>query len=196
MIAHAVGAASVPPCNSVPARDSPDLTVDFAPGGIGKCPPVCLTQQTMTKTATISSRIVEGLYCEALVLSDEVRAAFDLTGRVAAVEDQATVALSCEALRTTTRMMHAVAWLLNHRAYFAGELSEFQLRRHGRLAPFPGSDQAQLALIAPPVRSLIMATERFHARLFRLDQGWRDQQSAKPGAVSRLREQLGQALAG
>lgn len=175
------------------------MAVDFAPGAIGKCPPVCLTQQTMAKTGTISSRIVEGLYCEALVLSDEVRAAFDLTARVpgvAAVEDQATVALSCEALRTTTRMMHAVAWLLNHRAYFAGELSEFQLRRHGRLASFPGSDPVQLTLIEPAVRSLILATERFHARLFRLDQGWRDQQSAEPGAVSRLREQLGQALAG
>jgi regulator of CtrA degradation len=175
------------------------LAVDFPVAAIGNYAPVCLSQRTMAKTATISSRIVEGLYCEALVLSDEVRAAFDLSGRlpgVAVAEDQATVALSCEALRTTTRMMHAVAWLLNHRAYFAGELSEFQLRRHGRLASFPGSDPAHLALVEPPVRSLIMATERFHARLFRLDQGWRDQQSAEPGAVMRLREQLGQALAG
>jgi regulator of CtrA degradation len=43
-----------------------------------------------------------------------------------------------------------IAWLLNHRAYFAGELSEFQLRRHGRLPPIqPGSDPAQLAMLDP-----------------------------------------------
>jgi regulator of CtrA degradation len=94
----------------------------------------------MTNTRTINPRIVEGL-CEALVLSDEVRAAFDLSGRIedtTSNANEARIALSCEALRTTTRMMHAVAWLLNHRAYFMGELSEFQLRRYGRLAPdFP-----------------------------------------------------------
>ena len=79
----------------------------------------------MTHTSNINPRIVEGLYCEALVLSDEVRAAFDLSGRIEDAgydEDVARIALSCEALRTTTRMMHAVAWLLNHRAYFMGEL--------------------------------------------------------------------------
>ena len=77
----------------------------------------------MAQTASINPRIIEGLYCEALVLSDEVRACFDLSGRTdeaAADEDLARVALSCEALRTTTRMMHAIAWLLNHRAYFRG----------------------------------------------------------------------------
>jgi regulator of CtrA degradation len=94
---------------------------------------------------------VEGLYCEALVLSDEVRAAFDLSGRIedTGTHEDARIALSCEALRTTTRMMHAVAWLLNHRAYFMGELSEFQLRRYGRLAPdFPRRSRAH-GLLSP-----------------------------------------------
>ena len=57
----------------------------------------------MGTPSSINPRIIEGLYCEALVLSDEVRAAFALSGRMDAAgeEDAARVALSCEALRTT-----------------------------------------------------------------------------------------------
>ncbi len=148
----------------------------------------------MATPATINPRIVEGLYCESLVLSDEVRAAFDLSGRLDSPglpESELRVALSCEALRTTTRMMHAVAWLLNHRAYFLGELSEFQLRRHGRLADFPLSDPARVALLEPATRDLSAATERFYARLLRLDRGWRERDPMVPGAIARLRDRLG-----
>lgn len=148
----------------------------------------------MGTPASINPRIIEGLYCEALVLSDDVRAAFALSGRLgaAANEDDAAVALSCEALRTTTRMMHSVAWLLNHRAFFAGELSEFQLRRHGKLTDFPEAEPHRLTLIDCETRTLIMATERFHARLKRLDHGWRDRDAAAPSAIAALRERLGQ----
>ena len=150
----------------------------------------------MGKPASINPRIIEGLYCEALVLSDDVRAAFALSGRIDAAgdEDEARVALSCEALRTTTRMMHALAWLLNHRAYFSGELSEFQLRRYGKLVDFPESDPRRLALLDPPTRDLVTATERFHARLKRLDNGWRERASDEPSAIATLRERLGQQL--
>jgi len=144
----------------------------------------------------INSRIVEGLYCEALVLSDEVRQAFTLSGRLEAVgghEDAATLALSCEALRTTTRMMHSVAWLLNHRAFFNGELSEFQLHRYGKLADYPDSDPERLALIDEDIRDLILATERFHARLKRIDAGWRERDPDAPSAVAALRERLARA---
>lgn len=149
----------------------------------------------MSRPATISPRIIEALYCEALVLSDEVRAAFDMSARPANDrddEDLARIALSCEALRTTTRMMHALAWLLNHRAFFSGELSEFQLLRHGRLATdYPEADAERLHLIDPTTRALIGATERFYARLARIDRGWRQRYPESPGAISRLRERLG-----
>ena len=148
----------------------------------------------MASPASINPRIIEGLYCEALVLSDEVRAAFALSGRLDPLsggEDDARVALSCEALRTTTRMMHAVAWLLNHRAFFAGELSEFQLRRYGRLADLPESEAHRMALIDADTRELIQATERFHARLKRLDNGWREREPGGPSAITALRERLG-----
>ena len=152
----------------------------------------------MTHDSNINPRIVEGLYCEALVLSDEVRGAFDLSGRMDVTgrsEESARIALSCEALRTTTRMMHAVAWLLNHRAYFMGELSEFQLRRYGRLAPdFPMSDPERMELIDADVRVLITATEQFYARLLRIDRAWRERDPNQPSAIETLRARL-QALA-
>ena len=150
----------------------------------------------MGTPSSINPRIVEGLYCEALVLSDEVRAAFTLSGRIDAAgeENEAQVALSCEALRTTTRMMHSVAWLLNHRAYFAGELSEFQLHRYGKLTDFPESDMHRMVLLDAPTRALVQATERFHARLKRLDAGWRERDADAPSAIAALRARLGQNL--
>lgn len=154
----------------------------------------------MTNTRNIHPRIIEGLYCEALALSDEVRAAFDLSGRIeetGSQEDLTRIALSCEALRTTTRMMHAVAWLLNHRAYFMGELSDFQLRRYGRLSPdFPPADPVRMALMAPALCELVRSTEQFYARLLRIDRNWRDQTTPPgPTAIDRLRARLGHVTA-
>lgn len=152
----------------------------------------------MAETADISPTIVDALYHEALFLADEARGAFDLSGRLTAAsvdEDLARIALSCEALRTTTRMMHAIAWLLNQRAYFAGELSEFQLRRHGRLPPAQSdSPPDQVALLGPEIEDLIERTQRFYARIERLDMAWRNHFAMHPAAIHRLRERLGGAV--
>ncbi|GAA0284102.1 hypothetical protein GCM10009127_26940 [Alteraurantiacibacter aestuarii] len=152
----------------------------------------------MAAPADISPTIVETLYRDALDLADETRAAFDLSGRldqVSSDEDLARIALSCEALRTTTRMMHAIAWLLNHRAFFAGELSEFQLRRHGRLPPAQSDgDPQQLIMLDPELRQLVDRTKRFYDRIARLDRAWRDHFAMQPAAVHRLRERLGNAV--
>ena len=154
----------------------------------------------MAEPADLSPTIVDALYSEALTLADEARAAFDLSGRLTAAsvnEDLARIALSCEALRTTTRMMHAIAWLLNQRAYFAGELSEFQLRRHGRLPPpQPEGSRDQVALLGPQIEDLIDRTRRFYARIERLDMAWRNRFAMNPAAIHRLRERLGQAVVG
>ena len=154
----------------------------------------------MAEPADLSPTIVDALYSEALTLADEARAAFDLSGRLTAAsvnEDLARIALSCEALRTTTRMMHAIAWLLNQRAYFAGELSEFQLRRHGRLPPpQPEGSPDQVALLGPQIEDLIDRTRRFYARIERLDMAWRNRFAMNPAATHRLRERLGQAVVG
>jgi regulator of CtrA degradation len=152
----------------------------------------------MGDPADISPAIVEKLYGDALRLADEARAAFDLSGRldlVGSSEELARIALSCEALRTTTRMMHALAWLLNHRAYFAGELSEFQLRRNGRLPPAqPQPDAEQWAMLPPNLRDLVIRTRRFYDRVARLDHAWRDRFTMHPAAIHRLRDRLGAAV--
>ena len=152
----------------------------------------------MAEPADLSPTILEALYSEALQLADEARAAFDLSGRLtrsAEDEDLARIALSCEALRTTTRMMHSIAWLLNQRAYFAGELSEFQLRRHGRLpsrrAEAPGP---QLAALPGELIELSERTRRFYARIERLDAAWQRRFEMYPAAIHRLRDRLGQAV--
>ena len=84
----------------------------------------------MTISAGATRQIIEDVYPEALILADEVRAAFDSrTSRIPQDMDEAVkVALSVEGLRTTTRLMHLLAWLLNQRAYLDGELSDMQLR--------------------------------------------------------------------
>ena len=152
----------------------------------------------MAQTADLSPTIVETLYGEALELADEARGAFELSGRLTAAsldEDLARIALSCEALRTTTRMMHAIAWLLNQRAYFAGELSEFQLQRHGRLPrPQPEAAPEQLAMLGPELEDLVERTRLFYTRIERLDLAWRERFATQPAAIHRLRERLGHAV--
>lgn len=132
----------------------------------------------MSDPASINSRIVSALFCEALVLSDEVRHAFDRSESsdvLSVIENPEHIALSCEGLRTTTRMMHALAWLLNYRAYLMGELSELQLRRHGRLSPnLQEADPDNLALLDPEICDIIDESTRFYMRLLRLDNRWLD----------------------
>lgn len=158
----------------------------------------------MPNSATISPRIVEALYCEALLLADEVRHAFALPPSVEAVpssgasisQEHDRLAMSNEGLRTTTRMMHAIAWLLNHRAYFLGEIDHFQLRRSGRLSPtLRHSADAHLARLRPDVVDLVQATQRFYDRLLRLDGAWGLQEHVEHSAIERLRRRIGGQLA-
>jgi len=73
----------------------------------------------MTMVPSLNPRIVEALYIEALVLADAARSRFDelreSAGVGEVVSDTDGIELTCEALRTTTRVMHCLAWLLNHR---------------------------------------------------------------------------------
>jgi regulator of CtrA degradation len=145
----------------------------------------------MPQTKSINPQIVDALYCDALLLSDEVRAAFKPSARLDGAGEQADlarIALSSEGLRTTTRMMQAIAWLLNLRAYFMGELSELQLRRYGRLShDLLDSDSEQMEMLSPDMRELIAETQRFYERLMRLDRNWQQPDTGLPMALERLR---------
>ena len=143
----------------------------------------------MALPADINPRIVDALYCDALVLADELRTRFG--GDFSIGEDcAARVALSCEGLRATTRTMHCLAWLLNHRAFFAGEISEFQLRRHGRLPA--RSALGDVALVPEDAARLVRMSERLFTRIERLETAWR-RGNTGPGeesAIERLRQRL------
>lgn len=150
----------------------------------------------MAVPADINPRIVESLYSDALALADGLRARFTFPfegpgdGPDGELGDEQRLALSCEGLRATTRTMHCLAWLLNHRAFFAGEISEFQLRRHGRLpAALPPSDAS--ALPADAAR-LVNESERLYDRIVRLERAWRSRDDGLPrlDAIERLRQRL------
>jgi len=152
----------------------------------------------MDDTPRISAPSIEVLYSESLELADEARAAFDFSSHTydfGEDEDLKRIALSCEALRSTTRMMHSIAWLLNQRAFFAGELTEFQLRRHGRLPEAPEADPESHNLLDPETRDIVERTIAFHKRVARLDRTWRSNFEERPGEIHQLQERLDRAVA-
>ena len=144
----------------------------------------------------LNEEIIEDLYAEALVLADDARAAFDLrfNENMSDADDLTRVALSIEGLRTTTRVMHVLAWLLNQRAYIAGEISEAQLERCGGLPEERYADADNLARLEPETRALIEESERLHARVARLDRDWRRQQDEQTPVAS-MYGRLAQAFA-
>ena len=144
----------------------------------------------------ISEPIVEALYCEALVLADEVRAAFDLppVGEEIPQSDAESLARSVEGLRTTTRMMHILAWLLNQRAYFSGDLTEGQLRKHAELPEDRPSEPDQFELLDHDTQVIVIQTEDMHHRIARLDRAWRDGFEVNIPAVRQLHGQLENAF--
>lgn len=141
----------------------------------------------MAIPADINPRIVDALYCEALVLADELRARFG-RGQRSDDDEAGRVAMACEGLRATTRTMHCLAWLLNHRAYFGGEISEFQLRRHGRLPA--ATPSGELAALPAEAAQLVRLSERLFARVERLERAWRRDDAGHPSAIERLRERI------
>ena len=149
----------------------------------------------MQRPSNLSRPIIESLYSEALLLADEVRAVFALgMGETAKDADDALrLALSSEGLKATTRIMHVLAWLLNQRAFFSGELNESQLRAHGRLPEDRNSSEDDMALLEPATRALIEDTMQLHRRISRLDQAWNDNFDVQP-VVHSLHDRIGRAM--
>lgn len=149
----------------------------------------------MSRTSNLSQPIIESLYTEALVLADEVRAVFALgvNEMPRSASSDLRLALSSEGLKATTRMMHVLAWLLNQRAFFSGELTENQLRKHSQLPEDRVPDPDAMDMLEPATCDLIDDTVRLHRRIARLDRAWRDDFSAKP-SVRALHERIGRAM--
>src|SRR3954462_13560324 len=82
----------------------------------------------------IPSRLIDSLYTESMVLSDEARSYFDDAGRDAraTLEPFARVGFACESLKVTTRIMHIVAWLLPQPAVTGGGIPNRDGRHRDR----------------------------------------------------------------
>src|SRR3954471_11271012 len=122
----------------------------------------------------ITSRLVNALYTEAMLLADEARSYFDDVGREerSSLHPFARVGFACESLKVTTRIMHIVAWLLTQRAIESGEIPRRPGRRADRrLGHAQDSDPAVVATLPPSAQRLIGASADLYARVHRLDEG-------------------------
>jgi regulator of CtrA degradation len=122
----------------------------------------------------MTSKLVDALYVEAMVLADEARAYFDDHGRSdrEALDPIVRVSFSCESLKVTTRLMHVVAWLLTRRAVEAGEIDAREARSSSRrLGIAPVSEPVAVAQLPSVARALVDASTDLYARVARLDHG-------------------------
>jgi regulator of CtrA degradation len=122
----------------------------------------------------ITSRLIDSLYTESMLLADEARSYFDDAGRDdrATLEPFARVGFACESLKVTTRIMHIVAWLLTQRAIESGEIPNREGRRpERRLGHAQDSDPAVVVQLPESAQGLINASAELYARVQRLDEG-------------------------
>lgn len=139
--------------------------------------------------AELTPRLIDSLYVEAMVLADEARSYFDTTAR----EDRLAlgavdrVALSCESLKVTTRLMHVIAWLLTQRAVAAGELTRAQAgETDRRLGAAPPSEAALLPRLPEAAADLIRSSEELYDRVRRIDENSVGDEAAPSPARSLL----------
>jgi regulator of CtrA degradation len=145
----------------------------------------------------ITSRVIDSLYTEAMLLADEARSYFDDVGRNdrTSLEPFARVGFACESLKVTTRIMHIVAWLLTQRAIESGEIPTAAGRRpERRLGHAADSDPAVVEQLPDSAQRLINASADLYARIRRIDQGQLETeipQSPARALMGRLERGLG-----
>ena len=146
----------------------------------------------------ITSRLIDSLYTEAMLLADEARFYFDEAGRDerSGLEPFARVGFACESLKVTTRIMHIVAWLLTQRAIESGEIATVEGRRpERRLGRAQESDPAVVEQLPPSAQRLIQASAELYARIRRIDEGSGDADAPQSPARA-LMGQLERGLVG
>lgn len=117
----------------------------------------------------ITRKLVDSLYTEALLLSDELRDCFGVGGVADAAHLDPTlrVALACEALKGTTRLMMVIAWLLDHRGALDRGAGTAGIRLGVAAETAPGL----LLQLPEGARMALAATIELYQRVSRLDQG-------------------------
>lgn len=117
---------------------------------------------------------VENLYVDAMLLADEAHAAFaaqrDL-GRTPG-DSLLQIGLACESLKTTTRLMHIIAWLLHRRAMIAGDPGAGPNDSAARIGEPVVADWNICAGFDEPLRRIVAASERLFQRIAAIEAGW------------------------
>ena len=139
----------------------------------------------------LTPKLLNALYTEAMLLADDARSYFDRDQMSGNLSPEISVAFSCESLKVTTRLMHSIAWLLNQKAYRAGELSHSEIHSDVRdLGYAPASDDFQVSRFSLEAQTLIAASEDLYFRLQRLSNKMRAQTVDTPephNMVERIR---------
>lgn len=122
--------------------------------------------------ATLQERLVESLYVEAVDLAENARGYFAAMGQLDRRElpPMARVMFSCESLKVTTRLMHAISWLLSQKAIAAGEASADDVADEGLLPvdAFNPTSAERLAALPEEARGLVVRTHDLYDRVTRL----------------------------
>lgn len=173
----------------------------------------------MTVTATnLQSGLVASFYAEALLLADEARAWFDramgnggasphrnladanrlddpLWHWAGRHDPSLRIALSCESLRLTTRLMHIIAWLLLQRAITTGELPfAGDDQEADRLGPSPTVDRAVLERLPEDAQRLISSSVSLYDRVALLERTVRGEMNPQPTPVAQMLARLQASL--
>ncbi|MPT47247.1 MAG: DUF1465 family protein [Sphingobium sp.] len=117
--------------------------------------------------------MVDSLYTEAMLLTDEARSYFDGYGTEERdrLDTLGRLTFACESLKVTTRLMHVIAWLLAQKAWRRGEISEEALADPGyRLGAAERSNEAALAIMPERARELAHSSVSLYVRVRRLQQ--------------------------
>lgn len=117
---------------------------------------------------------VENLYVEAMVLADEAHAAFAAQRDLGGIrrDGMLQIGLACESLKTTTRLMHVIAWLLHRRAMIAGDPGAGPDDSAARIGDPVAADWDICTDFDAPVQRIIAASERLFERIAALEAGW------------------------
>lgn len=133
------------------------------------------------------SRLIDGLYVEALVMADEARSYFDRQGTEDRLRTDTMTRLSftCESLKVTTRLMHVIAWLMTQKAWQRGEISVDALEDPKyRLGPASATDQAALTIMPPFARQLVESSQSLYDRVLRLQNQMQASRSRRIGEAA------------
>ncbi len=125
---------------------------------------------------------VENLYVDAMLLADEAHAAFAAQRDLGRAGDDSLlqIGLACESLKTTTRLMHVIAWLLHRRAMIAGDPGAGPNDSAARIGAPVAADWDICARFDEPLRRIVAASERLFERIATIEAGWETPDAATP----------------